>query len=322
MGLRRFIARRTLEMLFTIFVAMCINFFLFRIVPGNPYQILLDPKMSPEARLQMIERLGLDRPLLEQFGVYLINFITGFWGRSIRQQRPVVNILSERIPNTLLLMVPTFFLTVSVSLLLGVLAARRRGKKVDVSLLGICLLLSSMPVFWLGGTLLAVFGVIFNIFPVAGILTPGASYPNALVYISDVLRHLALPSMTLFLVSLGGYFLLVRNSVLDVFTEPYILTAEAKGLDPKTILFKHALRNAMLPVVTVIAMNFGFLIAGTVLTETVFSWPGMGLMMYEAIMARDYPVLETSFLLLTLFVVLANFVADIIYGYLDPRVKY
>lgn len=248
MGIRKFVARRTLECIFTVFVVLTINFFLFRIMPGDPYSTMLDPKLSAEARAEMIEKLGLNRPLLEQYFLYLRNTFTGDWGRSIRQQRPVGNILLERIPNTLLLVIPSFFLTVLVSLLLGVLVAQRRGKLIDVLLLDGFLTFSSMPAFWLGGMLLLVFGVIFRIFPVAGIVTPGIYYPNILFYISDLLYHLALPLITSVLLGIGGFLFLVRNSVLEVFSEDYIVTAEAKGLDLKTILYKHALKNALLQI--------------------------------------------------------------------------
>lgn len=323
MTLRGFITRRVLESIVTILVVATINFFLFRVMPGNPYGVLQESQLAPEQILALMKSLGLDRPLLEQYPMYLMNMFTGNWGLSIRQSgRPVVTIILERLPNTLILMLPIFLLTLVISLLLGILMGRRRGKLTDTSLLAFFLSLSSLPTFWVGGVLLLVFSVMLGIFPVAGIVTVGISHPNMLAYAIDVLYHLVLPGVTLLIVSIGGWILLVRNSILDVFTEEYIVTAEAKGLDPKTIMYKHALKNAMLPIITSVAMSFGFLFSGAVFTETVFSWPGVGRLMYDSAMARDYPVLEGSFFVLTVCVVLANLITDVVYGYLDPRIKY
>jgi peptide/nickel transport system permease protein len=179
-----------------------------------------------------------------------------------------------------------------------------------------------MPTFWLGGLMLLYFGVQLNWFPVSGVTSPWIEHPDIFSYIADVAHHLFLPMMCLGLGTFGGIFLIMRNTLLDVFSQDYILTARAAGLSNRTILFKNALNNAMLPMITIIAIRFGFMVGGAILTETIFSWPGIGLRIYEAVLQHDYPVLQGAFLIITIFVVLANLIADITYQYMDPRVRY
>jgi peptide/nickel transport system permease protein len=228
----------------------------------------------------------------------------------------------ERLPSTILLMLSSNIIAILLGIVLGVLAAWKRGTKVDISSIIVSLTLYSMPMFWLGGLMIILFSVRLRMFPIFGMVTPGASYANIWEYLADVGSHLFLPMMSFGIGTFGGLFLIMRNTMIDAFTEDYTLTAKAIGLDNRTIIFKNVMRNAMLPVITIISLRLGFMVGGAILTETVFSWPGIGLLTYRAVMAHDYQMLQGVFLVITVLVVLANLMADIIYGYADPRVRY
>ena len=212
-------------------------------------------------------------------------------------------------------------IAIIVGIYIGIVAASRQGKKIDVISLTLSLFTYSMPTFWLGIVLIIFFSVTLNLFPTSGMITPGKVFTGWFSQTMDMAKHLFLPALTLSLVLVGQFVLIMRNSLLDVFTEDYITTAKAKGFSEKLVIKKHAVPNAMLPMVTIIAINIGFMIAGAIQIETVFSWPGLGRLMYEALNNRDYPLLQGIFLIVSICVVLANFMADIIYGYLDPRIK-
>jgi len=325
MGMRDYIIKRLCITILTLFIVIMINFFLFRVMPANPVDIMLNPmmsgeRMSGEAREALIHDLGLDRPLWMQFAKYLQDVLTFNFGYSFLLPRPVITIISERLVNTIVLMLTGNILSILLAVVLGVVAAWKRGTKTDVAFLISALTFSSMPIFWVGGILILIFSVHFDMFPMFGTITIGV-HTNIFSYIFDYAHHLFLPMITMALANFGGLFLIMRSSLLDVFTEDYILTAKAIGLSNRTIMFKNALNNAMLPLITIVAIRLGFMISGSLLTETVFSWPGLGLTIYQAVNQRDYPVLQGAFLIITILVVLSNFVADIIYGYADPRVR-
>lgn len=303
-------------------MVIVINFFLFRVMPGNPIEILITPGITQEMKLAEIHRLGLDRPPLTQFLIYLENLFKGEFGHSFITGRSVKDMILQRLPNTILLMISANILSILMGIALGVLAAWKRGTRIDVSLIITSLTLYSMPVFWLGGIMLLYLSVQLNLFPLFGVVIPGITHLNIFSYIGDVANHLFLPMMCLALSSFGGLFLVMRNTLLDIFAEDYVLTAKAIGLNNRTIIFSNVLKNAMLPMITVIAIRLGFSVSGAILTETIFSWPGMGLTIYQAVIAHDYPVLQATFLIITILVILANFVADITYGYIDPRIRY
>jgi peptide/nickel transport system permease protein len=291
-------------------------------MPGDPIAMMTSPSITAEVRAILLQKFGLDKPLHIQFIKYIEQLLQGNLGMSFVYQRPVVDLIAERLPNTVLLLLSSYIITVILSIVLGLVAAWKRGGKIDISLIIFSLWMHSMPIFWLGGLLLLFFSIQLNIFPVIGISTPWLEHENTLSYIADVAYHLFLPMMTLGIGNIGGMFLITRNSLLDVFSEDYIVTAKAIGLSSRTILFRNVLRNAMLPLATVILMRLGFIIGGAVTTETVFSWPGVGLLIYRAVMHEDYPLLQGAFLIITISAVLANYVAEIVYGYLDPRVRY
>jgi len=230
--------------------------------------------------------------------------------------------LGNRLMATLLLAFFAQLFAIFLGVIIGTVSAAFRGKKIDVVALGFALFIYAIPAFWLGIVLVSFFSVRLGSLPLNGMVVAGYSHPTTWAYIKDVANHLVLPVFSMGLAICGGYTMIMRGSLLDVLTEDYITTARAKGFKRKDIVMKHALPNAMLPMVTVIAINLGFMIGGAIQTETVFSWPGIGRLVYEALMARDYPILQGAFLIISITVIVANFIADILYGYLDPRIKY
>ena len=326
MSAKGYFTKRVFVVITTILAVIVINFFLFRIMPSNPVDILISPlqgqeKMDPKIKEALMHDLGLDRPLYIQFLIYLKNVFSLNFGTSFLSHRPVATIIRERLVNTLVLMISGNILSILIAVSLGVIAAWKRGSKTDVGSLISALTMTSMPMFWVGGIILMVFSVRLDLFPMYGTTRIGYSHPNIMSFLSDYLHHLFLPMITMALTSYGGLFLIMRNSLLDVFSEDYIFTAQAVGISERTILFKNALRNAMLPLITIIAIRIGFMMSGSLLTETVFSWPGLGYTIYQAVEFRDYPVLQGAFLIITVLVILSNFVTEIVYGFVDPRVR-
>lgn len=330
MGSSDYILRRVGQAALTIVVAVVLNFFLFRVLPGDPAKAgIRDPRLTVAAQEALRVRFGLDKPLLintagnpfdSQFFRYLGNLIQGDLGISYNFNRPVTELLAERLGNTVLLVGVGQLLAIVVGILLGLAAAWRRGTGLDVSILLVGLFTWALPTFFLG-IILLIIGSTYLGLPVSGIRTPGASYGSWVEEWIDVARHLALPTLTLTIILIGEFMLIMRSSLLDVLSEDYILTARAKGLRAGAILRAHAMRNALLPVITLIALTLGFTVGGSILIESVFSWPGLGQAVFQAVDRRDYPVLQGVFLLLTISVVLANMAADLLYGALDPRVR-
>ena len=320
--------RISLALLTIVFVAV-LNFFLFRVLPGDPARAVRDPRMTQAAQEAIRSRFGLDKPLLingegnpfdSQFFSYLGNLAQGDLGMSFNFNRPVADLLRERLLNTLLLVFAGQLLAIVIGIFLGVVAAYRRGGALDIGTLLFGLFTWSLPTFFLGIILLIIGSTFFGL-PVGGIRTPGATYTSWWDQAVDVGRHLLLPTLTLTLILLGQYLLIMRSSLLDVLSEDYILTARAKGLTNARILRDHAMPNAMLPMVALIALTLGFTVSGSILVESVFSWPGLGSAVFEAVNRRDYPMLQGAFLLFTVSVVLANTAADLLYAVLDPRVR-
>ena len=324
MRFRDYIGKRMLHGIITILLAVTLNFILFRIMPGDPTRAVSgDPRVDTATRLALIAKFGLDRPLFEQFVLYIYNLMRGEMGISFVQiGRPVIGIiLGRKMINTIILMGSSMFIAFFLGIVLGVFAAWRRGSKTDITLIVVSLATYSMPVFWFGMMVLLVFSYYLNIFPIAGTITPGIVHANFFEYAKDYLSHLMAPMITLGVSFFGGYFLFMRDTILDVFTEDYMLTARAKGLSDRKILFKHAMRNALLPMVSLMGVHITFLISGATMTETVFSWDGLGRLIYDSVRNNDYPVLQGIFLFMAVLVVVANIIADIVNAYLDPRIK-
>ena len=318
--------------LLTIFVVITFNFVLFRVLPGDPAKSgLRDPRLNPAAVEALRERFGLDKPVFlnleggnpfdTQYVAYFAALSRGDLGTSYAfRDKPVGDLIGQALGNTLWLIVPSQFLAIVFGAGLGLFAAWRRGRALDVSALTFSLFMWSLPTFFLGIILLIIGANWFGL-PTAGRITIGAGFESPLDVAIDVARHLILPTLTLTLVLLGEYMLIMRSSVLDVFGEDYILTARAKGLSTYRIIRHHALRNAILPMVTLIALNLGFTVSGAIQVEAVYSWPGLGALTVNAVGDRDFPVLQGAFLLIAVAVVIANLIAELVYGWLDPRVS-
>lgn len=318
--------------LVTVMVVITFNFLLFRVLPGDPAKSgLRDPRLNPAAVESLRVRFGLDKevflnldggnPLDTQFTAYLGALSRGDLGTSYAfRDQPVSDLIGRALVNTLWLVVPSQLLAIILGAGLGLFAAWRRGRTLDVAALTFSLFMWSLPTFFLGIILLVAGANWFGL-PTAGRITIAGQFDTFWDLAWDVGRHLLLPTVTLTLVLLGEYMLIMRSSVLDVFGEDYILTARAKGLSTYRIVRHHALRNAMLPMVTLIALNLGFTVSGAIQVEAVYSWPGLGALTVDAVGDRDYPVLQGAFLLLAVSVVIANLAAELIYGWLDPRVS-
>jgi peptide/nickel transport system permease protein len=317
-----YLARKLAILALTLLAVATFNFILFRVLPGNPIQLQARAgNLSPEAIQRLREIYGLDQPLTSQYVIYLRDVFTGQFGTSITFQRPVADILAERMLNTLILLAAATVLVVALGIGLGIVAAARRGSRLDNSVVVGALVFWSLPTFWTGLILIFVFGVFLHALPVSGTSTPGSSFTSPVASLIDLARHLVLPTITLALVDIGQFVLITRSSLVDVLTEDYILTAKAKGLSRRQVVWRHAVRNALLPVVTTTALYVGLTIGGAIQVETVFSWPGMGRLMYDAVLRRDYPILEATFFVFALVVIAANLVSDLLYQVLDPRVR-
>lgn len=315
----------------TIAVVITFNFFLFRVLPGDPAKAgIKDPRLSTEAVAALEERFGLDKPAFlnldpgpwfdSQFFRYVGALASGDLGTSYSfKNRTVGELLGESLVNTLWLVLPAQLIAIVGGVGLGLVAAWRRGTRIDLSALTFGLVTWSLPTFFLG-IILLFFGSRYLGLPTGGRLTIGEVYPSLWAQAWDVLSHLILPTLTFALVLLGEYLLIMRSSVVEVFADDYILTAKAKGLSDRQVIRRHGFRNAMLPIVTLIALNLGFTVSGAIQVETVFSWPGLGKLTVDAVSQRDYPLLQGAFLLLAVAVVVANLIAELVYLRLDPRV--
>jgi len=322
-GTRRYIAERLVQTLVVWFMIITLNFVIFRVMPGDPRQALLGEGIPPELRQAIVERFGLDKTLIEQYFIYLINLFQGDMGYSFSHfGEPVWNTIFDfRFANTFILMGAAMAAAIIIGMVVGVIAAAKRDTLTDTGSTVTFLVAYAMPVFWIGLLMLMVFGFQFRLIPLAGTITRGLVHANPLHFALDYLWHMAGPWIVLTLSFIGGFYLIMRDSVLDVFTQDYILAARAKGLKERTILYGHAMRNAMLPMVSVIAVNLPYLISGAMITEFVFSWSGLGLLTYHSVLSVDYPVLQGIFLFLASITVFANFLADVAYLYLDPIIK-
>jgi len=317
-----YLVRKVLQLVALLFAVVVFNFLLFRVLPGDPIQLYArSGRLTPEVVDQLRSVFGLDKPLWQQFVIYLQGLLHGDLGFSYTYRRPVSSIIGERLLNTLVLLTAATLLVTVIGIFLGVWAASRRASKADNTTVISSLVLWSMPTFWTGMLLLFAFGVWFHVLPTTGISTPLAAYTSPLGPVQDVARHLVLPTITLVLVDIGQFVLITRSSLVDVLTEDFVTTAKAKGMSKRRVVWGHAVRNGMLPVVTATALYVGIVVGGAIQVETVFSWPGMGELTYEAVLRRDYPVLEACFLLFAVTVIMANFLADLLYRVLDPRVK-
>jgi ABC-type dipeptide/oligopeptide/nickel transport system permease component len=313
-----YVIKRTIFAVVTVFVALTINFALFRLAPGSAVTNLARvPHATPELKNVLRKQFGLDKSKGEQYVLYLKQLAHGNMGISFDNQQPVAHNLWAALKNTLPMVALGTIFAIVFGILTGVIAAWRRGTSMEGVTVSTALGFYSMPTHWLGLMLVILFS---GTLPTGGMQNDFLISPSFWTHTKDVLSHMILPSLTLALVLYGEYTLIVRSAMLETLGEDYILTARAKGLKPWAIVRRHALRNAMLPIVTLIALSLGYIVAGAILIETVFSWPGIGRAVYEAVLQRDYPMLQGAFLLLTVSVVFFNLLADLLYFKLDPRI--
>lgn len=317
--MQNYLVRRLLRGLLTMLISVTLTFLILRLMPGDPTLLVADTRMTEELRQSLLQLYGLDKPLIVQYGIYIRELLRGNLGLSFRQLQPVGEILMARLPWTLLLTGSSFVLTILLGVPLGVVAAVRRGSVTDRVINALAVIGCAIFVPWLAITLLYYFGYRWNLFPIGGAQAIGVQGSERVI---SVLYHLVLPCMTLVIINLASYVLFLRTSMIDVLHEDYIRTARAKGLAGRVVTYKHALRNAFLPTLTMMGLQLGYLVGGAVLTETVFAYPGLGRLIYESVTQLDYPVLQGAFILLAFTVIIANILTDLAYGILDPRIRY
>jgi peptide/nickel transport system permease protein/oligopeptide transport system permease protein len=302
-----YLLRRVLIALPTLLGVVLLVFLMVRLAPGDPAVLLAGEFATPETLEAIRARYGLDRSLPEQFFIYMGALLRGDLGESARSRRPVLEELKTYFPNTLELALAAILVAVLTGIPLGILAALRPGSGLDLSVMVLALLGVSMPVFWFGLLAILIFSVGLGWFPVAG---------------KGTLAHLVLPAITLGINATALLARMTRGTLLEVLSQDYIRTARAKGLSERVVIFKHALRNALIPVITVVGLEFGTLLSGAVITETIFAWPGLGQLLVGSILARDYPVVQGAVLLVATSFVLINLLVDLLYAAIDPRVRY
>ena len=317
-----YIFRRILQVIPVVLGIIVVNFVLIHIAPGDPVTIFLGSMGTSQEYVQAVrERLGLDKPLYTQLFIYVMSVLRGDLGFSYVSQEPVLKLIVERMPATLLLVGTSLILSSILGVILGVISSRKPYSLIDNINTLIALIGYSIPVFWLGQILLMYLSLRLGLFPSQGMLSL-REIPSGISYYFDLGHHLMLPAFALGLRYLAVNLRYTRASMLEVLGLDYITTARSKGLTERTVFYKHALRNALIPVVTLFGINLGVVFAGAVLTETVFAWPGLGMLMMNAVYARDYPVLMGLLLVISAMVILSNLVTDIVYSFLDPRIEY
>jgi len=320
---RRVLAKRLFNAIVTVLLIMLLNFALFRVMPGDPAQLMTprDPNTSPALYWKNVEDMGLNDSWYIQLEKYYVSTFSLDWGTSYIYKRPVSEVMGNALTWTLLLLSVSSILTFWAGVVLGKIAARRRGKLQDVTITGFGLFFYGMPIFWFGIVLLVLFVGILHVLPPGGYMESGEKpWPLTFDKIVDIIEHMILPCATLTIGSVAGIVLIMRNSLVDVLTEEYIVTAYAKGLTEKQVMQRHAGPNARLPLVTVIAMDMAFILGGAFQIEVVFSYKGVGWVTIDAIEKQDYPLLQFIFLIGGVAVVIANLMADLILVKLDPRV--
>lgn len=321
MGLRAYIIKRVLQIPPTILVIMLLNFTLLHL-GGDPAYVLAGVDASEEYIEAVRERYGLNKPFYEQLFIYMSMVLHGDLGYSWRTNRPAIDVIMEKVPNTILLVLSGQILGIVIGISSGIFVARKYPSKIETTISTISLVLSSIPIFWFGLMMLIMFSVYIDLFPISGMITVTEKL-TGIDYILDLLWHLVLPVITMaaaWLIPI--YQRITTSSILEVMREDYIVTAKAKGLSEQQIFVKHALRNALLPTISIIGLYIGLMFSGAILTESIFTWPGIGRLMLESTMSRDFPVLMGIFLMVSICVIIATLITDIIYAIVDPRIRY
>lgn len=333
--MKEYIIKRILLLLPILLGVSFLSFIFIRLIPGDPARVILGERATTQELARIRKELGLDKPILVQYLIFLSHVLKGDLGRSIVTREKVIKEILTRFPATIELTFFSMFIAVFLGIFLGILASLKPGSFLDTFVMFLALIGVSMPIFWLG-LMLIWFGALYlGLFPPSGRIDVDINLnvvTNLYVIDSIIngnlralissLHHLILPGIALSSVPMATIARMTRSSMLEVLNQEYILAAYAKGLSKKRIIFRSALRNALIPVITVIGLEFGFLLGGAIMTETIFSWPGMGRLVYDAIMARDYPLIQGCILLFSFLFVLINLFVDIFYVLIDPRIRY
>jgi peptide/nickel transport system permease protein len=318
-----YLIRRLLLAIPLLFAVITLIFVLVEVAPGDAADRFLNPEMPPEVRRNIMEKWGLDQPPWVRYGRMMKNLMTGDFGRSLDSERPVLDLIRERLPNTLLLGATTLGLIYLVGVVVGTIQAVRQHRPADSILSAVTLFFYSMPDFWLGLMLMLVFSLKLGWLPSSGMKDP--VWHDQLWFggrVLDIAKHLVLPGVALGIAYAGGIARYMRSSMLEVIRQDYVRTARAKGLSESAVILRHALRNALIPIVTLLGLSLPALFSGAVVVETIFAWPGMGRLIVESIFAQDLPALIGCFFFSTLLVVAGNLLADVLYTVVDPRIKY
>jgi peptide/nickel transport system permease protein len=319
-----FVGRRLLHSIFVLWAVATILFLMFRLMPGNPLAAYISEALSAEQQNLIMQQFGLDRPLWEQYVIYFGNLVQGELGTSFHRREPVLSIVLSVLPNTIILTFCGLFIAYAFGILAGAYLAWHRGTWMEGVVVPIALATRAAPEFWLGMILLAVFAFWLGWFPSGGANSAGAMYAGELdrIFSRDFLLHLTLPALTIALYLQGLPLLLMRSTMIEAMHEEFVTMARMKGLSEWRIVIHHAARNSLLPVLTAFALAIGPNISANVVVETVFSWPGLGRLLVQAVSTSDYPLAQGAFFLIALVVIVMNLVADLLYGFLDPRVSH
>lgn len=354
MGLRQYIMKRIIYSLVLLVLVMSLNYFIFMIMPGDPVTLFIHPYKRGNATEVAIQTAalrklwGIDDPPVIRYFRYIGNMLTWNFGISFTDRESVSVLISEKLPYTLVLIGGSTVFAIIFGVVLGAFAAHKRGGRFDTFSVVSSLIFYSLPTFWLGLVLIFIFYTSLGWFPHAMAKPPewdvGGKFPQPFAltsssvsslgvfvtvnpselwrYLSGYAMHSFLPVLTLTLFQYGGFLLLARATMIEALTEDYIVTARAKGVAERSVIFKHALKNASLPLITSVALSFGFMLSGAIITEGVYSWPGLGRWIFNAITIKDFNILQAIFYIIAVCVILANFIADLLYGIIDPRIKY
>jgi peptide/nickel transport system permease protein len=315
----RYLIKRILKGLLTVAISLSITFLIMRCMPSNPADVLVDPMLGPQAVEDMKEKLGLNDPIPVQYFRYVTDLLHGDFGNSFRNGQPVLNTLLPKLKWTLILLLAVQLISIGVGIPVGILAAKKKNKlfdKISNTFIIVCI---SVFIPFLSFAFLYFFSFKFKLLPTGGAYTPPIR--GGMKFVADVARHAVLPTVTLALSNVASVILYTRNAAIDVLREDYIRTAYAKGWGSSYVMRRHALKNAMIPTVTVIGLNIGHMMGGAIMTETVFAWPGIGRLIYESVGKLDYPMLQGAFLILSIAVVAISILTDLAIACIDPRIK-
>ncbi len=316
-----YVIRRLLIAIPILLIISILLFSMIQFVPGDAFTSQIDPRIDPEYHEQMRKKFGLDKGPVEQYFIWAENFIKGEFGISFVYKIPVQDLIGERIMNTFFLAVTSIIITYFLAILLGVYSAQRPYSKLDYTVTGLSFVGLSLPSFFAGLLAIYLFSFMLDLFPAGGTETAGADYTGIRALL-DRLHHVILPAFVLSIINIAGYSRYVRAQVLETKKMDYVRTALAKGLSHNLVMRKHVLRNSLLPLITLFGMDIGMIFSGAIITETIFTWPGLGQFLFEAAQNRDYPILMAGTMMIGVFTILGSIIADILYSVVDPRVRY